>query len=99
MPPIDSVERGAVSPADSHSTNPRPDCLPPAVRDATPTAKIVYLVLVRADDGLTVAALVAETGQSRRAVVRALDTLQADGVVRPRPDPSEPRRDVWGLAE
>jgi len=44
-----------------------------------------------------VAALVDETGQSRRAVVRALDTLETHALVTRRRDPSDPRRDLWAL--
>lgn len=73
--------------------------IPTPVRELTPTAKLVYLVLDRGDGGLSVAALVDETGQSRRAVVRALDALQAAGVVSARPDPTEPRRELWALVE
>jgi DNA-binding MarR family transcriptional regulator len=71
---------------------------PEAVLDARATAKVVYSVLDRRGP-LTVAGLVEETGQSRRAVERALDDLADQGAATAKPDVAEPRRDVWVLTD
>lgn len=71
---------------------------PDDVRSTTATAKTVYATLLLADDALTVSALVDETGQCRRAVERSLNTLADNGAVFSRPDPSDPRRDLWSVA-
>jgi DNA-binding transcriptional regulator GbsR (MarR family) len=71
---------------------------PETVLDARPTAKVVYSVLDRRGP-LTVSTLVEETGQSRRAVERALSDLADQDAAIAKPDVTEPRRDVWVLTE
>lgn len=71
---------------------------PEPVLDARATAKVVYSVLERRGE-LTVMELVDETGQSRRAVETALQDLAERDTVISKPDPTEPRRDVWTLTD
>jgi DNA-binding MarR family transcriptional regulator len=75
------------------STTP-PDLLPPAVRDGPATPKLVYLAL-EGHGPATVETLALATGQSRRSVERALSGLEDRDLADPRPDPTDPRRQVW----
>ena len=70
--------------------------LPKAVRDAPPTATVVYLALEHAGP-MTYKDLVEELGASRRAVENAIADLQAHDLVTDRPDTSQPCRKRWGL--
>jgi DNA-binding MarR family transcriptional regulator len=71
-----------------------PDLLPPVVRDGPATAKLVYLALEEHAPA-TVGTLVLATGQSRRSVERALSGLEDRDLADSRPDPMDPRRQVW----
>lgn len=68
---------------------------PDDVRSTTATAKTVYATLRLADTEMTIASLVEETGQSRRAVEQALASLADRGAVDSRPDPTKPCRNLW----
>jgi len=71
---------------------------PDDVKDATATAKVVYGALRRGGP-LTTEDLVSQTGQSRRAVERALEDLTESGVIDSRPDLTDPRRHEWLVEE
>jgi len=68
--------------------------LPAAVRDGPATSKLVWFVLNNHGPA-TVDTLQATTGQSCRSVQRALSGLEDRDLVEPRPDPRDPRRQLW----
>ena len=70
------------------------DLLPGAVRDDPATSKLVWIALDE-NAPATVETLARATGQSRRSVERALSGLEDRHLVEPRPDPTDPRRQVW----
>jgi DNA-binding MarR family transcriptional regulator len=76
------------------TATPTDELLPAAVRDDPATAKLVYLAL-EGHGPATVETLALATGQSRRSVERALSGLEDRDLVEARPDPMDPRRQVW----
>lgn len=73
--------------------------VPSPVRDATPTATAVYLLLVRRDEALATDTIAAEVGASPRAVKSVVADLRAAGVLESNHDPEYPNRHLHELAE
>jgi DNA-binding IscR family transcriptional regulator len=72
--------------------------VPNSVRDATPTATAVYLLLVRRDEALATDTIAAEVGASPRAVKSAVADLRAADVLTSRPDPEYPNRHLHAVS-
>lgn len=69
--------------------------LPSAVRDQSPSARLVYLALVEGETPMTVATITAETGVSADRVRRLLGYLVEEGLVSSDEHPNDGRQKVW----
>lgn len=69
------------------------------IDDFSPSAKLVYAVLSYEEDALSSAEIESKSHLPAPTTLRALHTLTDDGVVESRPDPDEPRRQVYDLAD